>query len=105
MIRNGKTEIQNSAKLKRKKIWAQIVRDRQLYILLLPFVLYYIIFYYMPMYGLQIAFKDYKPLVGIWESEFFTARSTPVRRRCSKRQSTAISSILIINVIGGDALP
>lgn len=70
MIRNGKTEIQNSAKLKRKKIWAQIVRDRQLYILLLPFVLYYIIFYYMPMYGLQIAFKDYKPLIGIWESEW-----------------------------------
>ena len=27
-------------------------------------------------------------------SPFFTARSTPVRRRCSKRQSTAISSTL-----------
>ena len=40
-------------------------RDKQLYLMLLPFVIYYIWFYYFPMYGIQIAFKDYKIFKGI----------------------------------------
>ena len=49
---------------------AQIVRDRQLYYMLIPFFIWYILMYYMPMYGIQIAFKDYKPLRGINASEW-----------------------------------
>lgn len=55
---------------KKGNAWNMIMRDKQLYILLLPFVIYYIIFFYTPMYGLQIAFKDYKPLAGIWGSDW-----------------------------------
>lgn len=40
----------------------------QLLILLLPGVIYVIIFHYMPMYGVQIAFKDYRANLGIWGS-------------------------------------
>ncbi|MBE7044335.1 MAG: sugar ABC transporter permease [Ruminococcaceae bacterium] len=47
-----------------------ILRDKQLYLMLLPFLLWYILFYYVPFYGIQIAFRDYKPFVGIWESEW-----------------------------------
>lgn len=36
-----------------------------LYLMILPVVAYYIIFAYVPMYGIQIAFKDYIPKVGI----------------------------------------
>ncbi|MFK7694545.1 sugar ABC transporter permease, partial [Paenibacillus sp. HJGM_3] len=36
--------------------------------MLLPVVAYYIIFYYAPMYGLQIAFKDFSPGLGILDS-------------------------------------
>lgn len=36
----------------------------------LPLVLYYIIFKYIPLYGLQIAFRDYKVSQGIWGSAF-----------------------------------
>ncbi len=52
-----------------------------LYLVIIPFVLWYAIFMYKPMYGLQIAFKDYEVLKGIEESvwlgfehfeEFFT---------------------------------
>lgn len=35
------------------------VRDKQLYLLLLPFLAYFLLFKYKPMYGLLIAFKDY----------------------------------------------
>lgn len=40
----------------------------QLYVLILPALLYFLIFHYGPMYGVQIAFKDYMPSLGIWGS-------------------------------------
>nr|WP_235549993.1 ABC transporter permease subunit [Paenibacillus sp. Soil766] len=38
--------------------------------MLLPVVVYYVLFYYVPMYGLQIAFKDYSPGIGILHSDW-----------------------------------
>lgn len=40
-------------------------RNRPLYIMALPVVLYYIVFHYLPMFGAVIAFKDYSPIKGI----------------------------------------
>lgn len=40
-------------------------RDRFIYLLLLPGLLYYLIFRYIPMFGIIIAFEDYKPFFGI----------------------------------------
>ncbi len=42
----------------------------ELYLLILPAVVYLIMFNYMPMYGVQIAFKDYTTNMGIWGSEW-----------------------------------
>lgn len=53
-----------------KKIISDVIRDRQLYLLLVPFLLFYLIFEYKPMYGLQIAFKDYSLYKGIEASEW-----------------------------------
>lgn len=41
-----------------------------LYALLLPGLLYFILFKYVPMGGLVIAFKDYSPFLGIWGSKW-----------------------------------
>ena len=41
-----------------------------LYIMLLPGIIYFILFRYVPMGGLVIAFKNYNPFVGIWESDW-----------------------------------
>ncbi|TYP73120.1 ABC transporter permease [Paenibacillus methanolicus] len=38
------------------------------YLMALPVIAYYAIFHYGPMYGLQIAFKDFQPAQGIWGS-------------------------------------
>ena len=46
------------------------LRDWRLYCLLLPMVLWYILFAYKPMGGLLVAFKDYKPDKGILGSDF-----------------------------------
>ena len=43
-------------------------RDWQLLALCAVPVLYFIIFHYVPMYGVQIAFKDFKAADGIWGS-------------------------------------
>jgi len=47
-----------------------MVRNYHLYLLLLPALLYFIIFKYGPMYGCVIAFKDYSPAKGILGSDF-----------------------------------
>lgn len=45
-----------------------LCRDWQLYLLCLPALVFIFIFEYGPMYGLQIAFRDYSPAKGIWDS-------------------------------------
>lgn len=39
-------------------------KDWQLYVLILPTLIYVIIFNYVPIYGLQVAFQDYHPAKG-----------------------------------------
>lgn len=46
------------------------IRDWQLYLLILVPTIYIVIFYYGPMYGLQIAFRDFRPLKGITGSDW-----------------------------------
>ncbi len=43
-------------------------RARWLYLLALPGVVYFTLFQYLPILGNAIAFKDYSPFVGFWES-------------------------------------
>jgi putative aldouronate transport system permease protein len=47
-----------------------IKKNYQLYIIFLPVLLYYIIFCYAPMYGIQIAFKNFSGVLGIWGSKW-----------------------------------
>lgn len=42
--------------------------NKYVYLMLVPVVAYYIVFYYVPMYGVQIAFKDFSPGLGILDS-------------------------------------
>ena len=53
----------------RKTIWRDMVRCRWLYFLLIPAIIYFFIFKYIPIYGLRIAFMDYNqyaPEKSIW---------------------------------------
>ncbi len=62
---NMKKEGQNIRKIA-TKIWA----DRYMYLMILPVVIYYILFKYWPMAWLRIAFYDFKILKGIEGSKF-----------------------------------
>ncbi len=46
----------------------RISKNRELYILMLPVVIYFLLFHYKPMLGLIIAFQDFKPRLGYFDS-------------------------------------
>jgi putative aldouronate transport system permease protein len=54
----------------RKICLKNIRRDQFLILMILPVVIYFIVFAYLPMYGVVIAFKDYRPGRGIWGSSW-----------------------------------
>lgn len=55
--------------VRRRRSTLRRMRDSwQLYVLLLPPVIFSLLFLYWPMYGLQLAFKDYDVVKGITES-------------------------------------
>lgn len=53
---------------KLKKLGAEMWKNRAIYTLLIPGIVWYFIFAYMPMGGLSLAFKDFKANLGIWGS-------------------------------------
>lgn len=76
-----------------------ILRDKYLYILIIPCLLFYFFFAYKPLYGLQIAFKDYSLFKGIEASpwvgldNFITFFKSPYVFRL-------IKNTLLINLYG-----
>lgn len=57
-------------KRKRMQTMGLIKKNWQLYLLLLGPIIYMFLFEYLPMFGVQIAFKDYRTRLGIFESEW-----------------------------------
>lgn len=50
--------------------WKSLWRHKQLYLMLLPCITFFILFSYMPMAGLVLAFKEFKFNTGIWGGEW-----------------------------------
>lgn len=59
---NSTTKAKKGLKLKK------ILTNYQLYLFLLPALIYFIVFHYVPMYGVLIAFKDFVATKGIMGS-------------------------------------
>ena len=58
-----------------KKLTTRIWKHREYYLMLMPAVIYVILFNYAPMYGLQIAFKNYKVSLGVSGSPWIGFRN------------------------------
>ncbi|MGN0745420.1 MAG: ABC transporter permease [Aristaeellaceae bacterium] len=74
-------------------------RNWQIYLFILPAMVYFIVFHYFPMYGIQIAFRDYRLTEGItggnwvglkYFQKFFSSYY------CSR----LITNTLLLNVLG-----
>ena len=77
------------------------------YLIALPVVIYLFLFAYRPMYGVIIAFKDYRPSLGIWNSPWvglkhFRAFFTDIY---FVRLLTNTVSISLLNILFGFPAP
>ena len=51
-----------------RQLGRDVRRDRMLYLMILAPLAFLLVFSYAPMYGVQIAFRDYNIIKGIWDS-------------------------------------
>ena len=51
-----------------RRLGAEVRRDKWLYILLVPGLIYFLLFKYLPMWGIIIGFEDYSPFLGPFQS-------------------------------------
>lgn len=63
-------EVNVKVLLKKQSIKEHIIYNKWLYIMLIPGIIYFIVFKFAPMWGVSIAFKDYSPYLGFSESEW-----------------------------------
>jgi putative aldouronate transport system permease protein len=49
-------------------LFKRMRKTRELYFFLLPALVFYLTFKYAPIYGLQMAFRDFSPVLGFWKS-------------------------------------
>ena len=48
-----------------RKLWRNMCRHYDLYLMMLPAVVVIFVFNYLPMYGIQLAFREFNPLMGL----------------------------------------
>lgn len=76
----------------------QLRRSRELYLLLLPAVILLILFSYIPMYGVLMAFQDYNPSLGISGSEWVGFRNF-IEYFNSWQFAKTLKNTLVINIL------
>jgi putative aldouronate transport system permease protein len=80
--------------LLRKRIW----QSRELYLLLALPLIWYLIFRYLPLYGIQIAFRDYRTARGFFGSEWVGLKHF-ARFFNSFYFDRVVGNTLVINVV------
>lgn len=64
-VQQGKVHTSAPMHKKIRYVKKNFLRNWQLYVFLLPALIYFLVFHYIPMYGVQIAFKDFYANLGI----------------------------------------
>lgn len=69
-IKNKRPKSQKVAEEKTRLTWATIVKQKELILLSIPFVIYVLIFNYGPLFGWIMAFQNYKPAKGFFDQKW-----------------------------------
>ncbi len=67
-VTNDALSALNSRMKVRVNLRKDFIRNKYVYLMAFPVVLYFFLFHYMPMYGAIISFKQFSPGLGIWGS-------------------------------------
>lgn len=62
--------LRTSSRTGRRRRARRVMRAWQLYVLLAPLLIYFAIFKFWPMYGVQIAFRNFNPVDGFLGSQW-----------------------------------
>ena len=57
-----------------QRVSRELKRNYMLYLMAIPVTLYFLLFHYGPMYGVMMAFKDYRVGQGLWASPWVGAK-------------------------------
>ncbi|ANE45535.1 protein lplB [Paenibacillus swuensis] len=63
-----KSEIKSGADLRQPSLWKRLVKQKELQLMVIPGILFLIVFKFLPSYGLLLAFKEFIPVQGVWAS-------------------------------------
>ncbi|MGG1553760.1 ABC transporter permease [Paenibacillus ferrarius] len=64
------TQMQERKVYRKESFLRFVIKNRALYIMLVPGIVFFLVFRYIPLVGSVIAFKDYNLFAGIWHSEW-----------------------------------
>lgn len=56
--------------MRKKSLWQRIIVNWRLYLLLVPVLAYFLLFHYLPMYGITLAFKQYDARLSIFGNDW-----------------------------------
>jgi len=73
MIEAG-INLEQATKFKKKPLYIRMWKERWLYLFMLPGLIYFIIYKYVPMWGVLMAFQKYQPHLGVLKSEWVGLR-------------------------------
>lgn len=110
-MRKDRKEIKAKEAGGKKSVWVRLGRDIRvnyiLYLMLIPVVAYFILFSYIPMTGIQLAFKNYQIKAGVWGSPWVGLKH--FRRFFSSYNFTSLLKntlcISIYSLIAGTVMP
>ena len=98
-IVSEKESIVSSAYPKTKApLWQRMWRERWIYLLILPGVIYFVAFQYLPLLGNIIAFQDFSPFLGFFDSPWIGLDNFG-RLFSDPDVGTAVSNTLIISLL------
>lgn len=101
MAQASKIKDENIIIQNKKSFWKQLIEQRQLLVLSVPFMILILVFHYFPIWGWLMAFKNYNPGLGFWKSpwvgmENFKAVFSDHDFFMAIRNTLAISSLKLI---------
>ncbi len=81
-----------------RSLWRRVKKYHILLMMLVPGIIYYIIFHYLPMYGVTLAFKDFKIRQGILNSPWVGMKYFD-KLFASKKFWSVVENTLIISIL------
>lgn len=91
----------------KQRLWKDMKRNHVFYIMLIPLIAYYLVFHYYPMYGAQIAFKNFTIGKGIVDSPWVGLKHFETFFKSMYFERLLVNTLLInfIDIICGFPLP